>query len=304
MQSQKAAIDKFRLEFSSQQNQMKQTLVLDSSQLTEYFTCPQLWTYEHIDKITIATTVKDDLVMGAYGHKLLELYYKNLPEVPANIAAGRALDFDPLASNEFRETGLSTERIKAIQERFNLYWMTYCVRDVDVCIGQNGPLVEQGFSYELLNTDEYLFVLEGRIDLIAKMQGQMLFVDHKWQNRQHTLYKKSIQFKNYALATGCNLGIINYVRLHQQVTKDTLSRDLVSFSTLELKLWKEELIEMFRLVASELSNGGNTRKNWSACPGRFGYACQYTKLCEESTPEVKAALISAFYKPKKEWKPW
>src|SRR6201999_960921 len=72
-----------------------------------------------------------------------------------------------------------------IVERLKLYGQTYGFKgDIEVAASkprqkfipdENGnlttinttePLVEQGFSYELLNTPEYLFVLEGRVDVI------------------------------------------------------------------------------------------------------------------------------------------
>lgn len=299
---------------------MRQTLVLDSTQISDYLTCPQMWHYLNVEQIVSSQQINESISMGSYGHKLLEIYYKNLLEVPANIAASRALEFDPLTSAEFKNSGLSQEKIRAVQDRFNFYWMRYSIADFEVAYRAkkslvfsdknnfkesyiSEPLVEQGFSYKLLDTKEYLFVLEGRIDLIAKIKDQPMFVDHKWQLRMHNLYPKAIQFRNYSLATGLYIGLINYIRLHQNIQKDTFVRQPISFSPQDIYEWKQELIEIFIQINKDMK-ADKVFKNRSACPGKYGYHCQFVKLCEEYNPQVIESIKSSQYYPKQEWKPW
>ena len=58
--------------------------------------------------------------------------------------------------------------------------------------------MRKGFSYELLNTREYLFVLEGKVDLIFTDFGGG-FMDHKTQFRARSLYKKSLKSRTSSI---------------------------------------------------------------------------------------------------------
>jgi len=312
----------------------KQVLVLDSSQISTYLECPTKHNLQYVESITWAdeAAVREDMAAGTYGHKLLELYYTAL-------ACGQSLETAVCRANKFHledDFPLSQARRDLVADRFKIYWMTYQHQDIIPSLGvpiyrvdslpeinqpyefsgkinpmesigmvevwEPKPLVEQGFSYEVLNDRNYLFVLEGRIDMIGSLNGQLVWMDHKFQGRRHDLYKKSIQFRNYSLACNLTLGVINYIRLHKEITKDTLVRDIVSFNPRERELWREELIELYKHIASE--SEAPRRKNWGACAGKFGYPCEYTKICEESDTNISNAIKETYYKKKEVWKPW
>lgn len=321
----------------------RKTLVLDSSQIDSFLTCDTLWNYRYNESIVRDNEVREDMAMGTYGHKLLEIYYTAL-------ACGKSIQEAVAEARTFHIDGefpLSEDiRIK-VAARFNDYWMIYCANDIIPALGQpslkikfgphksicdgvicdsckliipvNGeenkcpnapvsvmepkPLVEQGFSYELLNDQDYLFVLEGRIDLIGTTSGQNCWMDHKFQGRKRDLYKKSIQFRNYSLVTDLSLGIINYIRLAKTIEKDTLQREIVSFPPWERKQWKSELIDIYKSIANDMDLG-YFKKNRSSCAGKFGYACEYTKICEETNLVTIEAIKNQYYKKRERWSPW
>jgi hypothetical protein len=167
------------------------------------------------------------------------------------------------------------------------------------------PLVEQGFSYPLLDTPEYLFVLEGKIDVMAVLNnGSNGVVDHKFQGRERSLYQKSIQFRNYAMVSDFNYVVVNYIRLHQAISEKTFVRDVIYFSSLEKQMWKRRLIEKFKRIARERELG-IFEKNEAMCPGKFGYPCEFTKICNDNFDLVSIqATKYQFYKKREEWKPW
>ena len=292
---------------------MKKILILDSSQISAYYTCPVLWTFEYKNNLTVSNQIDEPIMAGTYGHELLDRYYKArcLGE-PSARAANIALAFLPPA-----DFMLSDELIKLIRARFNHYWMTYANNDFDplfketyaIGIDNNGlpvddavktPLVEQGFSYPLLDTKEYLFILEGKIDLICNYHGGKAIVAHKFQFRKRDHYKKRIQFKNYCLATNINTLIVNYIRLHKELSKDTLVRMPCSFNPFEIQVWKGELIEIYKRIANE-----KIAHNWDSCEGKYGYPCKFTKICDEWPNSATANAVKAqYYQIKKEWKPW
>jgi hypothetical protein len=300
---------------------MKQTVIVDSSQIVDFCTCPQYWAYkDHQHLVPLSEKRKPAMDKGTFGHKLLEIYYgqKALQTPFAEIdKLLKAVSLPP-------ELPLSAEDEKFVRDRVDLYLMSASQKD-DVVAGlrdekiilidANGlpydstrpvPLVEQGFSYELLNTKEYHFILEGKIDIIGNFKGMRAVTDHKFQERSHDLYERSVQFRNYTLVTDASLMIINYIRLHAEVKKDTFSRAVVSFNAIEKRVWKEELLEIFIAIARSQARN-SFGKNRASCSGKYGYPCEFTKVCDEPNAAVQKGMLQNHFKikPQEErWKPW
>jgi len=339
-----------------------QTLILDSSQISNWLSCPQSWANRGliaINKKDPEETLRpgDALAAGSLGHKYLEIYYTELARTQdASLAAKLALAFDPDEGDKVdKQYPLSPELREKVRQRV-IDYLTFYSADRDyrpafkkqhtivvrkmcrLCnLIQNGkalpengckhevverlcdsfvrdPLIEKGFSYKLFESNEYLFVLEGRVDFMGEAQdGTLLWMDHKFQFRKHNLYAKSIQFKNYSLATGLNLAVINYIRLTEKVDKETFVRQPLSFSSLEMRYWKQELTDLYVSIAKTIAdpfyylNESLTyahSQNRSSCGGAWGRTCQYAPLCEEYNPQIRAAVQKRDFMPRKEWRPW
>jgi hypothetical protein len=303
------------------------TLILDSSQISSFLACPERWRLSNVELITKSNDIDSPISAGTLMHKYLEIYYtlQGIGESSGE-AFKAAATFDPDAKDEVdnHQYPLDKALRDFVKARFLDYHLMYSSGDFETMYRSEQdikiegtqlidsvkrvPLVEQGFSYQLLNTNDYLFVLEGRIDWMCRAKdGTNLWVDHKLQFRQRELYKKSIQFRNYALATGLSLGVINYVRMHKTVEKNTFVRQAINFSALERMKWKEKLIEVYKTIAATMqrpSEDGHLYQNFKACEGDFGYPCQYTPICEEYNSLTQIAIKRQAFVPKKEWKPW
>jgi len=301
-------------------------LVLDSSAISSHLECPQKHSYEYIESIVkidpdtgFAPRISDKIAAGTLGHKYLEIYVATLARTSGDqiLAARAALDFQiPSDSLEYPIDPTICAKVKS---RFGDYLIRYAHSDYTpaarretrpgVIAGRLAdiptpvPLIEQGFSYVLLDTPEYYFVLEGRIDFIGSQHGELFFMDHKWQFREHTLYDKSVQFRNYALATGLYLGIVNYIRLHDKILPNTFSRQPLSFSAAEIAHWRAELIEIYIRIARELKSNSLFRNRF-ACAGRFGQHCQYIQLCDALNSEQRDFLKAQNFAYRTPWKPW
>src|SRR5947207_5993291 len=252
----------------------KFTLVLDSSQLSTFLECPQMWNYQYNERLGLpAGEPKEAMNAGTYGHKLVEMYYlARFAVLDMNAAKEKAFAFDIDSyfctckhSRESHSEGgackcgceafkaqpfeLAGEMRYAVKNRLWEYFCTYLSNDF---VPDSPEAVEVGFSEKLYEDSENLFVLEGRIDMKATLQGLPCIVDHKFQTRAHSLYKKSIQFKNYVYASRVPLLVINYIRLSKGVTKDTLVRELVTFNSLEMQAWKQELVQLFFKIKAML----------------------------------------------------
>lgn len=302
----------------------KQTLILDSTQIDSFYECPSLWNFRFRENLTASEAEeKDAIAMGTLGHKWMERYYtlkalgKSIPEC---IVYANAFDPDVEDVNDNHIYPLDKDKRKKVIDRCQHYWMTYSIQDFNVDsardyaidvdfagmpvdVWRNRPLVEQGFSYKLFESPEYLFILEGKIDVIASQGGNTLFVDHKFQLRERRLYNKSIQFRNYAMVTGLHLGIINYIRLHESISNKTFVREPVSFNSYELLQWRHELIDKYVEIAQMVKKNWYN-KNRAACSGKFGYPCEFTKICEEPNVVTGNLVKLSAYKQKKEWRPW
>jgi hypothetical protein len=280
----------------------KLTIVADSTQIARFLECPMLWNLEFKENLAaIALPPNDAIMMGSYGHKLMDLFYKATARgVKTADALEQAIAFNP--DSEAGEAGfpLSQEKRAIVKQRFVEYVYTYINNDF---VPLSPDHVEVGFSEPIYEDASRLYVLEGRIDLIGTYQGLHCSIDHKFQLRAHALYKKSIQFRNYAMVTKTNMFIINYVRLTKGVQNGTFQRDIASFTPLEHYAWKQRLIRAFDKMALALQSE-TFEQSWDACSGKFGYPCQFTPLCEESDKGLIQLKKQTQFVQKPEWKPW
>lgn len=321
----------------------KHTLVIDSSQISQYLECPREWQYSHVKQLVPNRVVLDDEVKalnaGSYGHKILDIYYKERASgLNLNDSYTKAVAYD--ADKDTCECGcsidyhkyipafkihechrckkclnfkakpyaLDMETRQIVQSRLRQYFFNYQMNDFTVT---DPNQVEVGFSEVIYEDSENLFVLEGRIDLLATLQNLDCVVDHKFQMSRYFLYNKTIQAKNYALVSKRLVFIYNYIRLAKTLDSFTLMRVITSFSVHELLAWKVKLIEIFfHIKASQLSNQYEQR--WNACQGRYKTYeltkprfCKFTDLCETSDPEMARRKESMLYQVNPNpWRPW
>ena len=305
-----------------------QTLILDSSQISAHEECPTIWANRGLIAIDrnapSGSVIGEAMAMGTLGHKYLEIYYTELCKTKGDseVAARAALAFDPDAADQTDpQYPLDLNNRAKVNQRFCDYLLNYpaandyipAFKPKHTIVARDGmlvdsfvrdPLIEKGFSYKLFESSEYLFVLEGRIDFMGETKdGTTLWMDHKFQLREHLLYNKAIQFRNYALATGLNLAVINYIRLHDKIGPKTFVRQPLSFSSLEMRYWKEELTEIFVRIAKECARG-EFPQNRNSCGGAWGRPCQFTPLCEEYNLATREAVRKRDFAPRKEWRPW
>lgn len=295
-----------------------QTIILDSTQITAFYACPQMWKYQYDDHISLTGELSEAIVAGSMMHKMLEIYY-TMRDTDKIQAVRSAIGFNPDLEPDPTQYPRTQELRDRCTKRFTDYIINYSQHDfeistipkptiaivdglpVDVVIQE--PLIEKGFSYKLYEDSQYLFILEGRIDLIGSTNGTHFWSDHKTQMTRSELLTSSVQFKNYSLATGLNLGIINYIRMAQKIDQNTFQRVAVSFSSLDMRHWRLELIELYKHVAlAKQSN--HYFMNRDSCLNKYRSTCQYLQLCEEYNPQTKLALINLDYKVVPAWKPW
>jgi hypothetical protein len=289
----------------------------------------------------------ENMSAGTYGHRLLDIYYRaRYRHMPFKDSIELVYSYNPDKDmcecgcsldlhNKLEALGieectrckrcmafrpkpfpLNTKDRQKIQKRFNEYAVKYA-KDDFMPLSENH--VEVGFSNIIYEDSENQFILEGRIDLIAKWQQlEAVFVDHKFQAKTYYLYPKTIQFKNYALATGITTGVINYIRTAEKSKEGLLlDREILNFNQIELAAWQKRVVQIFFRVKKALQSSQNNGKNeiehnWNACNGmRLTYDknkpqfCWYTPLCETVDQQVLESREKTLYKINENpWRPW
>src|SRR5438876_4922999 len=279
-------------------------LTLDASQIQAFMTCPLQWYYKYKQNLILNIEHKPAPNKGHLVHSLLAFYYGLCAKEPSHGKLYQAQN----AINLFKD---SKETLKLfpndtnfeledfICQRFLLYVQRYLTDDFNPLAINNAESVEVGFSYLLYEDTKVKFILEGRIDLITKLQGNLLcFVDHKTQSRDSSLYHYTPQFKTYALVTGYEYGIINYFGMQEDKTNGLLKanklfrRDLIHFNKNLIEEWRIKLIQVFYQVRNALNGNSELSmlylRNDSSCAGAFNSnPCSFVDLCEEPNFEIK-----------------
>lgn len=271
----------------------KKVIVLDSSQIDTFLTCPEMWQLSYRERL-MPKNAQPNVPMdeGTYGHKLLEIIYKERArgnfKTDTEIAFAYDIDKETCRcshghdrhSDKFHNSPtclgehpivcmsigceckefvpvpfpLAAPEREFVRQRVREY--TYAEGPViPQLIPKSPDHVEVGFSHKLYEDDIRIYILEGRIDLLGQIASNVEsgWADHKFQARQRDLYLKSIQFRNYSLVTQLSIGVINYIRLAKKVEKDkTFVRSIISFSRQEMKWWEGELIQIFNRVEKYL----------------------------------------------------
>ena len=327
----------------------KQIVIADSTQIAAFLQCERLWNYEHRQRLVpLEAGTSDAISMGSYGHKLLEIYYNSIIDgkgAEHGINAARAFDIDNFIctcshSIDYHRELISPTSIpqececnaqscncelfepvrfpldavdrQTVLNRFEEYCYIQAARSNII----HPAHTEVGFSELLYEDADRMYILEGRIDLIGTYGSngneQQVIVDHKFQLKEKRLYKKMIQFRNYAMVAKANLMLLNMIRLAKGVTPRTFETIPISFTDVEHQWWRRELISIYDRMAEILPSQfmdveeREPLPNWSSCSGMYGYECNYTRLCEptEQEPTLLEAKKQALYKIKPVWSPW
>jgi hypothetical protein len=320
----------------------KFVLILDSSQIDAFLQCPTIWYYGYKRRLQPHGAKENvPMDMGTYGHKLLEIIYKERARGNGKNAIDAAFSYDvdqetcrcshgrerhgcigveteclsigcPCQNFEPQPFPLSLPDREFVKNRVLEYTFVEGA-SIPELVPTSPDHVEVGFSEKLYEDDDRLYILEGRIDLLGRVANNCEegWADHKFQSRASVLYTKSIQFRNYAMVTKRSIGIINYIRFAKKIEKDfTFKREILSFSRLEMEAWRRNLILRYKefeeiIKADDWYNEEDRFRRRNSCSGKFGYPCDFTPLCENfMLPQLIKINEQSDFKQKAEWRPW
>lgn len=274
------------------------TLSLDSSQIAMWYECPEKWHLGIIEALQPRGFQSKPLSKGSYFHWLLESYYTgHNPKECKEFARERMVK---------EKLVLTKDEVEFLEQRFTQYRIMYSDGDFQLVQLLEKPAVEIGFSIVLVDTPEFLFTVEGKIDLIAEMPASneviQFIVDHKTQSRKYDHYRQRIQFKTYCMAANIPRIMVNYIGLQKELKDGHIRRTLHSIPAPSLAKWKNELISIFHRVAVMVTSGEYDQR-WNACEGKWGF-CPFIELCEQYNPEVLYLIKQTKFEKRPEWLPW
>lgn len=285
------------------------TLALDASQINEYLTCPRMWHYRYNRNLVRAGRKTKALDKGTIIHQLADLYYNLRSMDPSKPHLTHCSSVIELLKAQKIKLSLTKEELEFLAMRFFQYAVRYSNGDIKPKTKHGVPAVEMGFSKILRDTPDYLYVVEGRIDLIGSYAGVEMFMDHKTQAQAKDLYQFCPQFLTYAWATELNRGMINYIGLQAEMTEKTFRRQLINFPKWKVHEWERTMINVFDEIRIDLETEkwletSPYAMNQHACGGAFNSSpCMFTQLCETANENLKESIIKQNYEIRI-WKPW
>lgn len=280
------------------------TIRADNSQIKEFVYCPRSWYYKYILNLRPKGPMSPYLDKGTIFHHLVDFYYNAIGSgMTADDAYKYTIDLfkRKLKAKEI-PTDLSREELIFMASRFYNYYAHYSISGDYMPLIINGkPQVEIGFSIVILDNKYFLFVLEGKIDLITQ---SWFFVDHKTQAKRYDHYNYDPQWLTYGIATGCTKVVVNYVGLQQKLDVDTFRRVPFSFTKEKLDQYKEYLQGQFFKMANCIQNQSFPTE-YANCGNKYNKVCEYHRIDESVDPSERKLNLLAFYTnntPK--WEPW
>lgn len=287
---------------------MKKTIItLNSSQIKQFVTCPMAWNLRSAQSLGLHSEGrKPALDWGTLTHYVLEHFYRGRFEGNGLIEATEAMKFrdkripkdDELSIAQIWD--LYPEKQEKLRERYMQYCMSKAM-EPNHWKPKSSDHVEVGFTTVIYEDDQFIFVLEGRIDLlIATILGDTV-IDHKTQSRLEFLSLTKLQFPVYCLGAQCPNIIVNYVMLTDKFDKYTFRTDGTTYSKAQLDWYREWLVkEVFWKVAK-----WQIEKKLGSCSGTYdSQECMYKSYCWEPSEEMAERILRHKYVTIKTRRSW
>lgn len=277
---------------------MKKVIALSSSQIAVFHQCPQKWNYlcaqELGPPIPFTKPAPDK---GTVIHAVLEKYYRlRFTDVGAAMKSiSDKWEFEP-STDPKKESPVEAWNRRTPEEQTFLRSLMLQYAAVKSITGDFTPLtqesVELGFSSIIYEDDDWIFALEGRIDLLAadsQISERRKMVDHKAQVKAERLYLRRPQFQTYCLASKTSTLIVNYIRLHKEMQSRTFERDAITFSKSDMDYWRDYLV---RAVFGKIARW-EIEKDHGACGGAMDkYPCIFSDVCYEQDSEIAQRILA------------
>lgn len=285
-------------------------LSIDATILNTYQSCARKAKYNFIDNLR-PPDKEEALERGDLVHKMLEVYYslqlKNFSydtevwrvilesgiKPPIDRAHGTTVNFAVQVGRYFStKMSLPIEEIEESIFQFKEY-CNYFQHD------SWSPLAVEEVGSKILFEDEnYKFIYNFKIDLVAE-QGRIIApFDHKTSKRRSEPSSLSNQFIGYCYGLGLNHIVVNKIGFQKTLSpQQRFNRFILTIDEDRIEEWKRNTISWCaRILQSEESESWDM--NLTSCDKYSG--CIYSSLCE-TDPESRLYKIERDFKVEKPW---
>lgn len=238
----------------------------DSQILSSFSRCPRRCKFAFVERLTPKEESKS-LVMGKAVHSALESYYRN---AIAGMSYAERVDKAIDAVGDYTDK-LSTDDMQTVLQTLAEYFR---FRKSDAII----PLeVESVFSKILYEGEEYKILLEGRIDLIANISGNLFVLDHKTTSRNSEVVDLNPQFMIYSWATELPV-IVNRIGFQKSLKPEE------KFKRFPIRFEKRAIEDFLNYATETLYHyalcldGREFMPNFASCESKYG-VCSYINIC-------------------------
>ena len=158
--------------------------------------------------------------------------------------------------------------------------------------------VEEVGSKVLFENEDFKFIYNFKIDLIAQQGNNIVPWDHKTSKRREEVSDLSNQFIGYAWALNLEHVLVNKIGFQKTLKPgERFQRFILNISSARRKEWQQNTINwMFQLVNNQ--NSDNWPMNLTSCDKYNG--CLYKPLCS-ADPESREYKIERDYKIGDSW---
>jgi len=224
-------------------------LALDNSQIMCFLHCNWEWYLRYHEKLKRTSKNTQAMDKGTIVHGLLERFYLRR-YLKKSVTESCQYAVHALADRR-KEFSLTDDDFKFLEQRFKEYCthVPYLGNDFEIASRNGKPGIEIGFSIPLVDNEMFYFVIEGRIDLLAKWSNSICIVDHKTQLQSAELYPYLTQFITYCMVCEVNHAVVNYFGLQKVKNENTFRRQPIRISPQQIKDWKSYLITSFYKMA-------------------------------------------------------
>lgn len=251
------------------------TLRIDSQILTSLSHCPLRCKYTFIERL-IPKTENPAFAMGSAVHIAHEVYYNLLKKrEPFLTRVEQAL----LTATNWMVTKseLDQEQQATVLRTLKEY---YSYRQSDRIEVKE---VEVFFTKQLYEGDDLVgdpieVLYEGKIDLIADLDGILQNFDHKSTSRNFEPVDFTNQFLGYKWATGLDV-TVNRIGFQSSLKPEAKFRRFpFRYQKEAVTAWEQHAVRKSLEYAYYLEHG-EFPPNFGACEGKFGYPCNYINMC-------------------------
>lgn len=279
----------------------KKIVVLNSTAIAIYLECPQKYDFAVLQSLVRKGQKNEAMGKGEIFHHLICKYWQLKLEKHPKPFIAITEELTQLRSNF---SYISNEDLEFLRQRFFAYSIFWESDPAKPLILEGKLAMEIGFTVKIYEDQEFIFLLEGRLDRIATQQGIDFLLDHKTQGRKYDYYWRRPQFMNYVLGAQeqgmqVNKLMVDYIGLQQTINKDTFRRDMFSYPSSAIREWKQYLIDRIYFPIAR----GKIYKERGSCEGVYA-PCIYNDLCDAPSARGLEELITLNFEKTEQHRSW